>query len=444
MLRQIIEERPVPFIRHGARPWTEVERVLHRALAKETGARFASVAEFADTLAAAARPAPTPGPDGAVAGLLRSFLDRATIDGAAYRALDGTTPLCSVNTGAAGIAYALYRIASIREDPALLSMAELWCVRAERHAGDEAAFYDPELDLSPATVGRVSLFHTAAGVACTQVLVARALGDPVTAADATARFVARSRGACDGLDVTIGRSARCGLRRALAATPEDCAALREAIVVLGEEVTGEIQDRMAALPPVGAPQALNLGIAHGWGGVLFALLRWREASGRRDREPTIEARLRQLAAMAEPAGEGLRWPWLAGDGTTVGAMPGWCNGSGGLVHLWALAQRSFSDAGFEELARRAAWNAWQEPRSFGDLCCGAAGRAYAMLNLYRHTGEAIWLDRARTLAEDGAKAIGEWSLRRDSLYKGEVGVALLSADLERPERSAMPLFDAET
>jgi serine/threonine-protein kinase len=125
-------------------------------------------------------------------------------------------------------------------------------------------------------------------------------------------------------------------------------------------------------------------------------------------------------------------------------MPGWCNGSGGLVHLWALAQRSFNDAGFEELARRAAANAWLEPRSFGDLCCGAAGRAYAMLNLYRHTGEAMWLDRARTLAEDGAKAIAEWSLRRDSLYKGEVGVALLSADLERPERSAMPLFDAET
>ena len=75
MLRQIIEERPVPFIRHGARPWTEVERVLHRALAKEAGARFASVAEFADALAGAERPAPTPGPDGAAAGLLRSFLD---------------------------------------------------------------------------------------------------------------------------------------------------------------------------------------------------------------------------------------------------------------------------------------------------------------------------------------------------------------------------------
>jgi serine/threonine-protein kinase len=66
-----------------------------------------------------------------------------------------------------------------------------------------------------------------------------------------------------------------------------------------------------------------------------------------------------------------------------------------------------------------------------------------MLNLYRHTGDGAWLDRARALAEDAARTIGRWSLRRDSLYKGEIGVALLLADLERPELSCMPLFDRE-
>lgn len=39
--------------------------------------------------------------------------------------------------------------------------------------------------------------------------------------------------------------------------------------------------------------------------------------------------------------------------------------------------------------------------------------------------------------------IERWSLRRDSLYKGEAGVALLLADPEQPELSCMPLFDAE-
>ncbi len=32
---------------------------------------------------------------------------------------------------------------------------------------------------------------------------------------------------------------------------------------------------------------------------------------------------------------------------------------------------------------------------------------------------------------------------KDSLYKGEVGVALLAADLDEPELSRMPLFDKE-
>ncbi len=32
---------------------------------------------------------------------------------------------------------------------------------------------------------------------------------------------------------------------------------------------------------------------------------------------------------------------------------------------------------------------------------------------------------------------------RDRLYKGEIGVALLAAELEQPEQARMPLFEAE-
>ena len=80
---------------------------------------------------------------------------------------------------------------------------------------------------------------------------------------------------------------------------------------------------------------------------------------------------------------------------------------------------------------------WQE------TTCGAAGRAYAMLDLYRHTGDGLWVDRARGLADRAATLIREWSMHRDSLYKGEIGVALLAADLDEPARSCMPLFDKE-
>jgi eukaryotic-like serine/threonine-protein kinase len=445
MLRQIVEERPVPFVRHGMRPWLEVERVLGRALAKDPNERFASLTEFAEVLERAGSSSTSTAASGGTApALLSAVLERVGRDGRAYAALNGAEPLCSVNTGAAGIAYALYRIAGAREDPALLALAELWIAAAERNANNEAAFYSEELDLTPATVGRVSLFHTPAGVACVDALIGLALGDEARAAGGVDRFITRSRGDCDSLDLTLGRSSTLlGCAALLAALPPEAVGGRAALAQLGDEIAGGIRAMGAAMPVIGEAQPLNLGIAHGWGGVLFALLRWREACDRGDADEMIEARLGQLARLAEPTGEGLRWKWLTGQPGSDGFMPGWCNGSAGLVHLWNLAHRQFRREDYALLARGAAWNAWQEPRSFGDLCCGAAGRAYAMLNLYRETGEGDWLERARGLGRDAAAGIANWSLRRDSLYKGEIGVALLIADLEHPELSCMPLFDKE-
>jgi len=46
------------------------------------------------------------------------------------------------------------------------------------------------------------------------------------------------------------------------------------------------------------------------------------------------------------------------------------------------------------------------------------------------------LDRAMTF-------IGGPGMRQGSLYKGDVGVALLEAELAEPSLSAMPLFESE-
>lgn len=447
MLRQIVEDRPVPFIRHGARPWPDVERVLGRALAKDPADRFAGVADFADALARAGRrdePAPTTTRDAPT--FMTDVLSRLSADGALYQALRNGTELCSVNAGAAGIAYALYRIASIREDAALLALAELWITRAERNASDERAFYCEEFDLTPATVGQTSLFHTAVGLSCVEALIGVALADGARTAQATKRFLARTEGASIGLDLTLGRSGiLLGCAALLAATPAEAGAsdAHNAIVALGDRIDAELRQELAQLPPLGDAGPLNLGIAHGWGGVLFALLRWREARRLGGADAAIETYLRALAAQAEPAGNGLRWRWMTDQSDVKAYMPGWCNGSGGLVHLWTLAERSFGNDDYGALARRAALNAWEDASGASDLCCGTAGRCYAMLNLYRHSGDGIWLQRAHDLAGKAVASIGQGSLKRDSLYKGEVGVALLIADLERPELSCMPLFDME-
>jgi len=133
-------------------------------------------------------------------------------------------------------------------------------------------------------------------------------------------------------------------------------------------------------------------------------------------------------------------------------MPGWCHGTAGYVFLWRLAHKMLGDPGYLALAEGAAWNAWETAGPIGNLCCGMAGQAYALLNFYRHTRENVWLSRARDAAryavvaqEESSSQPGyeQFAFRTESLYKGELGIAVLAADLERPEQSCMPLFEIE-
>ena len=165
---------------------------------------------------------------------------------------------------------------------------------------------------------------------------------------------------------------------------------RAAIVDLGNTLDRELRETLVALPPVGAGETLNFGVAHGRAGVLFALMRWREICRRGGPDPALDFFLRGLAAHAEEAGEGLRWRWMsplnaaeymAGCATVA---PVSC-----ICGLWPKERLGIKTMASWRGARLRT-RTWSLPRS-GDLCRGAAGRSYAMLNLYRHTGECIWL-----------------------------------------------------
>ncbi|HVR98383.1 MAG TPA: lanthionine synthetase LanC family protein, partial [Thermoanaerobaculia bacterium] len=95
------------------------------------------------------------------------------------------------------------------------------------------------------------------------------------------------------------------------------------------------------------------------------------------------------------------------------------------------------------LAEGAAWHAWEDPDTSGNLCCGLAGRAYALLHLHRHGGGPEWLARARRLAGRAARTIDRTTDAPDSLYRGRTGVAALAADLAHPEAGVMPFFEEE-
>src|SRR5262249_17959225 len=161
------------------------------------------------------------------------------------------------------------------------------------------AFYNKHLDLTPETVGRASLFHTAPGVHCTAALVAHALDDRAGAAAAAAAFVAAARQPCPNPDLALGRSGLLlgsallaaalegagrggrgaggggpgGLRAAAAAPPSPPDDPRPLLAALGDALLAGLWAEIEPLPPIpDCAEWPNLGMAHGWAGYLYATL----------------------------------------------------------------------------------------------------------------------------------------------------------------------------
>lgn len=448
MMEQIRTDPPLPFSHHDRAPWPALEAALGRALAKEPGDRFPDMAAFAAALEAVPEPREedgrgpqaSPRADALLEGWLRR-LDPARFEG------ELPAPRVSVNYGLAGIAYGFYRVASLRADAGLLSAADHWATRALAEMDRPDAFHNPEMDLTEEMLDGVSIFHTAAGVHLVRALVSLALYDVVTAQGAVRGFVEESNRSCANPDLTLGRaSTLLGCAALLDSMPPDDEYVDDSLVrALGSETLGRLWEEWSEHPPIGAAGAEPLlGIAHGWGGFLYATLRWCAASGTTVPEG-LDTRLDELAGQAAPYGRRLRWPRKVRSGTgRPEFQTSWCNGSSGLVHLWLAAHARDGADRWLRLAEGAGWDAWEDRTAYPSLCCGLAGRGYALLALGARTGDARWIDRARELAEEAARGVeADPGLPANSLYKGDGGVAVLASDLTRPEWACLPLFGSE-
>jgi eukaryotic-like serine/threonine-protein kinase len=450
-LRQIVEDHPIAFEARRVPPWPGLEQVLRRALDKSPQGRFAGLRALADALAALLPEARerdrrrSPGRAAATApiiDLLELALQRYALGGQALREGLAGSPLASISYGAAGIAYALLRIAQRRGDPQLLAAADLWSHKAFALAARDDAFYSAQLQIERATVGEVSLFHSVSGLHCVRALVSAAQGDAASANAAMGAFVEHAARPCGcdlpsaQIDLVSGRAGLLlGCAELIESVPDlpafDLAGLR----VRGAQIAGELLARVRC-ESIEVSSLTALGIAHGWGGLLFSLLRWSRAI-RCSPDPVISERLRELAAQAQPDGCGLRWPVDTMDSSFVDS---WCNGSAGHAMLFALACQVLGDADLGRLAGQAAVSAWSGGSQLGSLCCGQGGIGYALLAMHRLTGEDLWLQRARAAARRAA-ADRSKHFPDSALYKGALGVALLLEDLKTPQTGAMPLFE---
>jgi serine/threonine-protein kinase len=386
--------------------------------------------------------------------MLARVLKRVGLDAPLLESGLGNPPRTSVTYGSAGVACALHRIACARQDPKLLSLADIWGERATRDADLSDAWYCPDLEITRETVGQTSPYHTEAGVHFIKAIIAHSMGDVSTQQGAVDRFIVTSLlTPCDNLDLTVGRSGT------LLAAAHLLATMRSAPVVdtstmrdMGDTTVASIWQQLDSYAPIRECREIrDSGIAHGWAGILYATLSWCRASGS-SLPRNMEDRLGQLAALAHRSRHQASWSWtVAGEpgGALAASTGGWCGGTAGQVHLWLAASAAFKDDRFLVLANLAGCHVGKVDSQEGSLCCGLAGQAYALLALYRSTNDRVWLYRACTLAEKAALAYrhreSEYhalASRADSLYKGELGVAVLAADLENADFSAMPAFEA--
>jgi eukaryotic-like serine/threonine-protein kinase len=456
MRRQLVEEPPRRFADVGVAGFSKVEGVLRRALSKNPAHRYASV----DHLLAAFRPAfkadirscarrqvrvdrATRAEAHAVGEQLTDdVLLRLSTSGDLYKK-GPPPPTASAMNGAAGFAYALRGIGVLRGDPKVIALADLWANRASADIPSPHAFTNPQLNIVAETFGTNSLYHHVAGVAAIEALVAHSRGDASAVNVATCAFVEAASAPCMHTDVAFGRA---GLLLGCALLCDIQASQTEAqpVLVLGNQLRVSLWRSLEVGPCSGRSSMVALGAAHGWAGCLFAILRWSHSTSAPLLADTLE-RLNELASLGRPLGRGIAWPVSIGAECSESALgASWCNGAAGFIFLWTLAYSMTNDERFAKLAMGAGWTAFDAPKdASADLCCGLGGRAYGLLNLYRTVGEKSWLDRARCLAACASREVQKGALREDSLYKGDVGIALLNAALGAPKDARMPLYEGE-
>ncbi|MCX8135239.1 MAG: hypothetical protein N3D18_14915 [Roseococcus sp.] len=385
-------------------------------------------------------------------------------------------PRASVHSGASGVAAALLAISLARGEAETLAAARHWSERAMAQAQRADAYLSPADDITPATVGAGGLAHGPAGTALVHGLVAGATGDPEGAREAMAMFLERiahgwaqpwresarddeARAVSSHLETALAAAepggeegdlfvGTAGLLHGATRLLEACAGIEGGpdaapLLSFGRSLAERLGRLLVEEPPIGRGGRLTrLGMAHGWAGLLYALLGWSRQQGLPP-PPGLSGRLEELRAQALATPAGLRWPIMAGgDAARPEAhMPGWCNGGAGHALLWLLAAErlgaehlAVAEAAAEEAT--AACRAGAVPF----LCCGAVGVGFARLALFAATGAARHLDAAAELAEHAAHRIREGGLPPQSLLRGAAGHAALVAGLERPEEAALPVF----
>ena len=170
-----------------------------------------------------------------------------------------------------------------------------------------------------------------------------------------------------------------------------------------------------------------LGPVHGFAGNMVPLIHGWEWLDGAQRARLMEAIPRTLRQNAWSAGGGANWLGrVRSEGPPKLCQH--CHGAPGMVTTFADLPLKAPDV--DALLAQGAELIWTAgPLAKGsNLCHGTGGNGYPFLKLYRRTGDAKWLERARAFAMAGIRQYEEaytfYGRGRYSLWTGDIGLAI--------------------
>ena len=172
----------------------------------------------------------------------------------------------------------------------------------------------------------------------------------------------------------------------------------------------------------------GLGPAHGLVGITRALLGGGDLLSPDRRRRLVTDTVAALERNAVREGDFVNWPPNDGgplEGGDGDARLQWCHGTPGVVI-------SVGDVLPDELLIPGAELTWHAgphgPKKGPSICHGTAGNGYAFLKVFALTGDEEWLDRARRFAVHALSQVERGETGHYSLFTGDLGVALYTAD----------------
>ena len=319
-LQQVTSESPRAFDTCGATAWPEVEALLQRALAKNPEHRYNSIGDFNDALRRLAeRPASRRQAGKPHRRWLTQRLTNLAAGGEWFHRARTEPPFSSLYTGLSGPAVMHHRLAELRGDAEHLASADCWCAQAEYLTSRRDAYSNSEIRRVAPPVSPSALLHGPLGVALTRAAIAHARCDDQEAVRASRWFRRIASGVPSNPDLTLGRSGILLGAATLMRNPSLSMTEREKVRRVGRRTLASLLRWADNAGGPGTSAWPNLGMAHGWAGILYAMLRWQEADPSSELPDAVPDWLDVLGALGERSGRGLRWPWLQGDRRRVRA-----------------------------------------------------------------------------------------------------------------------------